>query len=48
MLDLPPGKYRLFGQGRRPPRNDSIEVTADDAWGVMIAPIGEVLSLQMY
>ena len=49
MLDLPPGKYayavRVAG---RPARSDAIEVTGDDAWGVMIAPNGEVLSLQIY
>ncbi|MBR1281489.1 hypothetical protein JQ597_05500 [Bradyrhizobium sp. AUGA SZCCT0177] len=49
MLDLPPGKYtysvKLAG---RPARNDTVEVTADDAWGLIIAPSGEALSLQMY
>ncbi len=49
MLELPPGKYpyalKLAG---RPAGNNTIEVTADDAWGLMIAPSGEVLSLQIY
>ena len=49
MLELPPGKYsysvKLAG---RPARNDTVEVSADDAWGMMIAPSGEVLSLQIY
>ena len=49
MLELPPGKYaysvKLAG---RPARNNTIEVTADDAWGLMIAPSGEVLALQIY
>jgi hypothetical protein len=49
MLELPPGKYqyslRLAG---RPAKNNTIEVSAGDAWGLMIAPSGEVLSLQIY
>lgn len=49
MLDLPPGKYPYSVKvAGRPVRNDTIEVTADDTWGLMIAPSGEVLSLQMY
>jgi hypothetical protein len=49
MLDLPPGKYTYSAKAAgKPARNDSIEVTADDAWAVMISPIGEVLSLQLY
>jgi hypothetical protein len=48
-LDLPPGKYQYSVKvAGRPARNDTIEVTADDAWGLMIAPGGEVLPLQMY
>jgi hypothetical protein len=46
---LPPGKYqysvRLAGRNAR---NDTVEVTAGDAWGLMIAPSGEVLALQIY
>jgi hypothetical protein len=49
MLELPPGKYqysvRLAGRNAR---NDTVEVTAGDAWGLMIAPSGEVLALQIY
>jgi hypothetical protein len=49
MLDLPAGKYpysvKIAGH---PAKSDTIEVAADDAWGVMIAPSGEVLSLQIY
>ncbi len=49
MLELPPGKYaysvKLAG---RPARNNTVEVTVDDAWGLMIAPSGEVLALQIY
>ncbi|MBR1210539.1 hypothetical protein [Bradyrhizobium sp. JYMT SZCCT0180] len=49
MLDLPPGKYSYSVKvAGRPARNDTVEVTADDAWGLMIAPSGEALSLQMY
>jgi hypothetical protein len=49
MLELPPGKYpysvKLAG---RPAKSDTVEITADDAWGMMIAPSGEILSLQIY
>ena len=49
MLELPPGKYQYsLKLAGRPARNDTVEVTADDAWGMMIAPSGEVLSLQIY
>ncbi|MBR1223722.1 MULTISPECIES: hypothetical protein [unclassified Bradyrhizobium] len=49
MLDLPPGKYTYSVKvAGRPARNDTVEVTADDAWGLIIAPSGEALSLQMY
>jgi hypothetical protein len=49
MLELPPGKYRYsLKLAGRPAKNDTVEVTADDAWGMMIAPSGEVLSLQIY
>ena len=39
--------YSLTLAGR-PAKNNTVEVTADDAWGLMIAPSGEVLSLQIY
>jgi hypothetical protein len=49
MLELPPGKYRYsLKLAGRPAKNDTVEVTADDAWGMMISPSGEVLSLQIY
>jgi len=49
MLELPPGKYtysvKLAG---RPARSNTVEIIADDAWGLMIGPTGEVLALQIY
>jgi hypothetical protein len=49
MLDLPAGKYpyslKIAG-GRA--RNGTVEVAADGTWGMMIAPSGEVLSIQIY
>lgn len=49
MLELPPGKYQYaLKVAGRPAKNNTLEVTADDAWGLMIAPSGEVLSLQIY
>jgi hypothetical protein len=48
-LDLPPGKYpyslKLAGG---PARNNAIELAADDTWGLMVAPDGEVMPLQVY
>ena len=49
MLELPPGRYPYaLTLAGRPAKNNTVEVTADDAWGLMIAPSGEVLSLQIY
>jgi hypothetical protein len=49
MIDLPPGKYRYTLKiAGGPARNDQIEIGAGDTWGVMIAPGGEALPLQMY
>ena len=49
VLELPPGKYRYSMKvAGRPARNDMIEVTADDGWGLIILPSGEALSMQMY
>ena len=49
MLELPPGKYQYaLKLAGRPAKNSSVEVTADDAWGLMIGPTGEVLALQIY
>lgn len=49
MLDLPAGKYayslKIAGG---PARNGTVEVAADGTWGMMIAPGGEVLSIQIY
>jgi hypothetical protein len=48
-LELPPGKYQYsLKVAGGPARNNQIEIAADDAWGLMIAPNGEVLPLQMY
>jgi hypothetical protein len=48
-LELPPGKYRYsLKVAGSPVRNNAIEVAADDAWGLMIAPGGEVMPLQVY
>ncbi len=49
MLELPPGKYpyaaKVTGGAAR---NGTVEVAADGTWGMMIAPSGEVLSMQIY
>jgi hypothetical protein len=48
-LDLPPGKYQYsLKMPGRPARNDTIEIAAGDAWGLMVGPTGDVLPLQMY
>ncbi|WP_213735621.1 hypothetical protein [Bradyrhizobium sp. dw_411] len=48
-LELPPGKYQYsLKVAGGPVRNNAIEVAADDAWGLMIAPDGDVLSLHVY
>ena len=48
-LELPPGKYQYsLKVADRPARNSNIELAADDTWGLMIAPSGEVMPLQMY
>ena len=49
MIDLPPGKYHYSLKiAGGPARNNQIEIGAGDTWGVMIAPSGDVLPLQMY
>ncbi len=49
ILELPPGKYQYsLKVAGGPARNNEIEIAADDTWGLMIAPNGEVLPLQMY
>lgn len=48
-LDLPPGKYLYSVKvAGGPARDNEIQLAADDAWGLMIAPDGEVLPLQVY
>ena len=48
MLDLPPGKYKIFDQAAgQAAQNDEVEVGADEIWGLMIGP-GGVLPLQVY
>ncbi len=49
MLDLPPGKYPYtLKVAGGPARNNQIEIAADDTWGLMVAPNGDVLPLHMY
>jgi hypothetical protein len=48
-LDLPPGKYQYaLKVAGGASRMRQIEVAADDTWGLMIAPNGEVMPLRMY
>jgi hypothetical protein len=48
-LELPPGKYRYsLKVAGRPARSNEIEVAADDTWGLMVAPSGEVMPLHVY
>lgn len=48
-IELPPGKYQYsLKVAGGPARNNTIEVAADDTWGLMIAPDGDVLPLQVY
>jgi hypothetical protein len=48
-LDLPPGKYPYSVKvAGRPAGNSEIEIAADDTWGLMVAPGGEVMPLQVY
>ena len=48
-LDLPPGKYRYaLKVAGGPARNGTIELAADDTWGLMVSPAGEAMSLQVY
>jgi hypothetical protein len=49
MVELPPGKYQYsLKVAGGPARSNQIEIAADDSWGLMIAPNGEVMPLQMY
>jgi hypothetical protein len=48
-LELPPGKYQYSVKvAGGPAQNNEIEVAADDAWGLMLAPDGAVLALHVY
>ena len=48
-LDLPPGKYQFAMKvAGGAARSQTIELAADDAWGLMVSPVGEVLALQVY
>jgi hypothetical protein len=48
-LDLPPGKYQYsLKVAGGPARNNVIELAANDTWGLMVAPGGEVMPMQMY
>ena len=48
-LDLPPGKYKYATKvAGRPAKSGQIELGADDAWGLMLGPDGDVLALQAY
>jgi hypothetical protein len=48
-LELPPGKYPYsLKVGGGPVRTNEIEVAADDAWGLMVVPGGEVMPLHVY
>ena len=48
-FDLPPGKYKYATKvAGRPAKSGQIELGADDAWGLMLGPDGDVLALQAY
>jgi hypothetical protein len=48
-LDLPPGKYQYsLKVAGHPAQANSIEVAADDACGLMVAPDGAVMPMQVY
>jgi hypothetical protein len=48
-LELPPGKYQYsLKVAGSPVRNNEIEVAADDTWGLMVAPGGDVMPLHVY
>jgi len=48
-LELPPGKYQYsLKAAGGPPRSHEIELAADDAWGLMLAPGVDVMPLQVY
>jgi hypothetical protein len=48
-LELPPGKYPYsLKVAGAPVQNNEIEIAADDTWGLMVAPGGEVMPLHVY
>ncbi len=48
MLELAPGKHAYSLKGSKAPMaNDTVEVAADEIWGLMVGP-GGVLPVQMY
>jgi hypothetical protein len=47
-LELPPGKYQYSLEIARVTRNDTIELTADDAWKLSISSNGKVMPQQIY
>ena len=47
-LELPPGKYQYALEIARVTRNDTIELTADDAWKLSISSNGKVMPQQIY
>jgi hypothetical protein len=48
-LELPPGKYRYsLKVAGDTVKSNEIEVAADDTWGLMLAPDGDVLALHVY
>ncbi len=47
-IDIPPGKYKFsFKSGSKPGQSDSVEIGADEVWGLMIGP-GGALTIQVY
>jgi hypothetical protein len=49
-MELRPGKYKYAVKvAGQPVRSEELDVSADDAWGLMVGPGGAgVLALQMY
>jgi hypothetical protein len=48
-LELPPGKYQYsLKVAGGPARSNEIELAADDAWGLMVVPGGEVMPMHVY
>jgi hypothetical protein len=47
-LDLPPGKYKYTTKVGGHAKSGQIDLEADDAWGLMLGPDGDVLALQAY